>query len=40
MKQIMMPLLRELCEYVFHPIRMIRLSKINNMDLDDYLDLY
>jgi hypothetical protein len=30
---------KELIEYVYHPIRLIKLTKSYNVDLDEYLEL-
>jgi hypothetical protein len=40
MKQVLQPLARELCEYVFHPVRMMRLAENCCMELDEYMELY
>ena len=40
MKQVLQPLARELCEYVFHPIRMMRLAENCGVELDEYMELY
>jgi hypothetical protein len=40
MKQVLQPLAKELCEYVFHPLRMMRLAENCGMDFDEYMELY
>ena len=40
MREKNMNFFQELCEYVYNPIRLIRLSKIYNIDFIDLLNIY